>query len=66
MERATIRKAGNGYIVEVRWPYGPSPLGCGELAVMSFAEAVELLAKHCEAYDPLTESLIVSVGVRPK
>jgi hypothetical protein len=46
MERATIRAAVGGYIVEVRWPYGGSVMGNGEIVCPTFDEAVTHLARH--------------------
>lgn len=45
-ERATIRRVEGGFIVEVRWPYGGEPIGNGEVVCTTFADAVQVLAKH--------------------
>ena len=44
-----VRKVNGGYIVEVRWPYGPEVMGCGEVVCKTWAEVVALLTKAaCE------------------
>lgn len=40
-----IRKVGNGYIVEIRWPYGPDAAGCSEVVCRTWQEVIELLTK---------------------
>jgi hypothetical protein len=41
----SIRKVGGGYIVEVRWPYGPDVMGHGEVVCKTWDEAVDLLTR---------------------
>ena len=40
-----VRRVGNGFIVEVRWPYGSEVIGCGEVVCRTWREVIELLTK---------------------
>ena len=40
-----IRQVGGGFIVEMRWPYGPEPAGFGEVVCKTWEEVVALLTR---------------------
>ena len=40
-----IRQVPGGFIVEMRWPYGPEPCGHGEVICLTFEDVVILLKK---------------------
>lgn len=40
-----IEKMPGGYVVHVRWPYGPSVMNCGPVVCATWAKAVALLTK---------------------
>ena len=40
-----IRKVSNGYIVEVRWPYGNEPCGYGEVICPTIEDVIALIRK---------------------
>lgn len=42
---ANIRTARNGYIVELRWPYGGEPAGCGEVVFTDWPSVLLALTK---------------------
>ena len=42
---AGIRHVPGGYIVNIRWPYGPRVVGCGEVICKSLDEVFRLIKK---------------------
>ena len=40
-----IRQVQGGFIVEVRWPFGPDVSGYGEVICRTFSEVIDLLRK---------------------
>jgi hypothetical protein len=47
-----IRCVQGGYIIELRWPYGPEPGGYGEVVCDTFDEVIALLREAAEAMEP--------------
>lgn len=40
-----VEKVGNGYIVQVRWPYGPEVMGYGRVICTTWQQVVDLLTQ---------------------
>lgn len=47
-----IRKVKGGFIVNLRWPYGPDPGGYGEVICKDFGEVIEVLREAQEGIKP--------------
>jgi hypothetical protein len=45
---ATIRSAKGGYVLGLRWPYGPSVIGLGEVVCRTWEEAMQKLRESFE------------------
>lgn len=41
-----------GYIIKVRYPFGPSPSGYGEVVCKTLDEAIDLIRKADEGVEP--------------
>ncbi len=46
-----IEKMPGGYLVRVRWPYGPSCMEFGQVLYSTWKEVVELLTKAADEDD---------------
>lgn len=41
-----------GYVVHVRWPYGPTPSGCGPVVCPTWKDVLDLLTKSQAGIGP--------------
>ncbi len=46
-----IRKVKNGYILDLRWPFGGEPMGYGEVICTDWGKVIELLTRAANEED---------------